>query len=291
MINAFSIDIEDYWMNYARDWLGHDVSASSAVVDCTERLLVMLDTYDAKATFFVVGEVAQQYPSLIKKIVAADHEVASHGQHHYEITKISQTQFKQEITESKKTLEDIAGCEIYGHRATSFTVTPKTKWALEELAIAGYRYDSSVFPFQGRRYGWPGFCRDICSVNLASGRKIVEVPMTVVDFMGKMLPGCGGGYLRHFPYIYTRWMINKTIKKRPFIVYVHPYDIDTAPPPTQQLVDIIDSAPFKMKLRHRSQVRNRKTIMGKLQKLLQQNQFTSLGRLIETYGVQHSFDI
>lgn len=291
MINALTIDVEDYWMNYARDWLGHDVSASSAVVDCTERLLAMLDAHNAKATFFVVGEVAQQYPSLIKKIVADNHEVASHGQRHYEITKISQTQFKREITESKKILEDIAGCEIYGHRATSFTVTPKTKWALEELAIAGYRYDSSVFPFQGRRYGWPGFCKDICSVNLASGKKIIEVPMTVIDFMGKTLPACGGGYLRHFPYAYTRWAVSKIIKERPFIVYIHPYDIDTAPPPTQQLADIVDSAPFKMKLRHCSQVRNRKTMRSKLLRLLNMYKFAPLCNIIAAKSDIETYDV
>jgi polysaccharide deacetylase family protein (PEP-CTERM system associated) len=291
MINAITVDVEDYWMNYSRDWLGHNVPASSSVVDNTERLLAKLGQYNANATFFVVGEVAQQYPDLIKKIASNGHEVASHGQHHYEITKISREQFKKEITESKKRLEDIIGSEIFGHRATSFTVTPKTKWALEELAIAGYLYDSSIFPFQGKRYGWPGFCKDVCSIKLSDNRKIIEVPMTVVDFAGKAFPACGGGYLRHFPFIYTNWAFGQAVKKRPVIVYVHPYDIDIAPPPTRQLMDIIDSAPMKMKIRHYFQVRNRKTVMGKLEKLFLKYKFVSLKKLIDTNGVRCYFEL
>lgn len=291
VINGFSIDVEDYWMNYIQNLLGYPVGISSAVVDCTERLLALLEAYKAQATFFVVGKVAQKYPSLIQEITAAGHEVASHGLNHYEITKISRAQFKTEINESKKILEDIIGRTIYGHRATSFTITPQTCWALNELVSAGYQYDSSIFPFQGRRYGWPGFCDDICSVNLSGGGEIIEVPMTVIRFMGNTFPACGGGYLRHFPYAYTRWAVKKVQKNRPIILYVHPYDMDTLPPPNEKIANIIYTAPFRMKVRHYFQVRNRGTVLSKLERLLQQNQFTSLRQLIDLNEVNHIVSI
>jgi len=291
MINGFSIDTEDYWMNYLYNCLGRTISPSTAVVESTETLLRLLEAHKTRATFFVVGEVARQYPSLVRTIVEAGHEIASHGQNHYEVTRISREQFKVEISESKKILEDITGVAVIGHRATSFTVTPRTRWALEELAAAGYEYDSSVFPFKGRRYGWPGFCENICRVNLDDTASIIELPMTVVDFMGQKLPACGGGYLRHFPYAYTNWAARKTVQKRPFIVYIHPYDIDTSPPPSQDIKDAVEKAAFKAKLRHCSQTVNRSTVLKKLEKVLSQFTFVPLSQLISTHGVHHQFDM
>lgn len=285
MINAFSIDVEDYWKNYSRDVLGYDAPPSDAVVRCTGRLLEILSGFDAKATFFVVGEVAQKYPGLVKEIAAAGHEVGSHGLGHYQANKISREKFVFEITESKKVIEDILGSEVKGHRATSFTVTPNTKWALDDLSEAGYLYDSSVFPFQGRRYGWPGFCRDVCRVKLSQSSEIIEVPMTVVDFMGKKLPACGGGYLRHFPYAYTQWAIKRVVLKRPFIVYIHPYDIDVSPPPSEDYAEVVSNAALWPKVRNLLQLRNRSTVEGKLKKMLASYSFISIVDLITHSGV------
>lgn len=146
-----------------------------------------------------------------------------------------------------------------GHRAPSFSITPKTCWALETLTEAGYKYDSSIFPFSGRRYGWPGFCQDICNLELPNGKSIIEVPMSTTRIFGKNLPACGGGYLRHFPYFYTRWAMDRILQKRPAVVYLHLYDMDTSPGPTHIETEL-PKASKRSKLRHVLQLRNRSTV-------------------------------
>ena len=128
---------------------------------------------------------------------------------------------------------ETAGGEVVGHRAAAFSIVPETAWALEELADLGFRYDSSVFPFAGRRYGWAGFPRHIHWRNLAGGQTIGEVPMSVVSVLGRALPACGGGYLRHFPYAFTRWAMRRVTRERPAIVYLHPYEMDLEPGPEE----------------------------------------------------------
>ncbi len=281
-INGLSVDVEDYWSIFSRDWLHLDAEPSDAVVKNTQWFLQTLAEYKVNATFFILGEVAKKFPSLIKKIAQAGHEIGSHGSSHKQIFKLDEDQFRQEITESKKLLEDITGTAVKGYRAPAFSVKPKTEWALEVLAQAGFEYDSSVYPISGKRYGWPGFSKDICKVDLPSGQSIIEVPMSTVTILGKTLPTAGGGYLRHFPYIITKWAIKRIQKKRPAIVYMHPYEIDT------DEIDLsynnLDQAEKHIAMKfHKTQLRNRDTIKAKLSKLLTDFKFTSIGNLIGNY--------
>ena len=178
MINALTIDVEDYYNVMARDWLGMDFPPTEAVVRNTNALMQILSDRDQKATFFLLGDVGRAFPGLIRDIVAAGHELGVHGFHHRQVFKLSRDEFAREAGDARKVLEDAAGAPIAGHRAPAFSIGPDTQWALEVLVELGFRYDSSVFPIRGRRYGWPGFPADIHEMTLPNGGRIVQAPMT-----------------------------------------------------------------------------------------------------------------
>lgn len=282
-INALTIDIEDYGAILQRDWLHiPDAEPTDAVVKNTEWFLDTLSRHNIKATFFILGEVAEKFPSLVKKIAGQGHEIGSHGFSHKQIFKLNEQQFRKEVADSKKMLEDITSTAILGYRAPAFSVMPSTEWALEVLAQEGFKYDSSVYPISGKRYGWPGFSKDICKVDLPSGNSIIEVPMSTVTVFGKTFPVAGGGYLRHFPYIVTKLAIKHIQKKRPVVLYMHPYEIDTE-------VKKLNFKKLNLKDRckaykfHFTQLRNRNTIKQKVFKLLEDFEFVSIESILSRY--------
>lgn len=146
MLNALSIDVKDYWSIFSRDWLGKDIEPSAAVVKNTEWFLETLSRYDVKATFFILGEVAKKFPSLVKKIAEDGHEIGAHGFLHKQIFRLTKEEFRREVADCKKLLEDTISGSVLGHRAPAFSIMPKTKWALEILAQEDFKYDSSVYP-------------------------------------------------------------------------------------------------------------------------------------------------
>lgn len=284
MLNVLSIDVEDDRSGFSRDWLHIDDEPSDAVVKNTEWFLDVLAQYNVKTTCFILGEVAKKFPSLIKKIAKDDHEIGVHGFFHKQIFKLTEEEFRREVTDCKKLLEDITSGPVPGHRAPAFSIMPQTKWALEVLADEGFTYDSSIYPISGKRYGWPEFSKDICKVDLPSGRSIIEVPMSTVTVLGRTLPAAGGGYIRHFPYAVTKWAIKHIQKDRPAIVYMHPYEIDTEPWtfPTKHLSRKDRKIAIKFR---KMQLRNRQTVRGKLFNLLYEFEFTTIGQVIErTYN-------
>jgi polysaccharide deacetylase family protein (PEP-CTERM system associated) len=279
LLNALTIDIEDYWSIFSRDWLYTEAEPGDAVVRNTEWFLKTLAGHNVKATFFILGEVAEKFPSLIRKIAADGHEISSHGFSHKQIFRLTEEEFQREVANCRKLLEDITSSPILGYRAPAFSIMPQTKWALEILAQEGFKYDSSIYPISGRRYGWPGFSRDICKIDLPSGRSIVEVPLSTVTILGRILPVAGGGYIRHFPYTVTSWAMKHIQKTRPVIVYMHPYEIDTQ---TQYFQSEYFSGKDNRKARrfHRIQLRNRNTVGRKFVKLLDEFKFATIKEVI-----------
>lgn len=279
-LNALSIDVEDFWSMFLWDWTQLELDPTDAVVKNTESLLELFDQRSVKATFFILGEVAQHFPHLVNAIIDQGHELGVHGFTHRQIFKLTKDEFRQQISSCKKLLEDITSAPILGYRAPAFSVMPQTRWALEILADEGFEYDSSVFPIAGKRYGWPGFSRSICRIKLPSGRSIVEVPMATVLVSGLTLPAAGGGYIRHFPYLFTKYAMRKIQKERPAIVYLHPHEIDTEYRKIQ-----VAHLPLKQKIKalkaYRMQMRNRRTGMPKLRRLLSDFRFTTIRNLIE----------
>lgn len=279
MINALTIDVEDYWSIFSRDWLHIDAQPSDAIVRNTEWFLQVMAEHNVYATFFILGEVAKKFPLLIRKIAEGGHELGIHGFSHKQIFKLTEEEFRREIIDCKKLLEDIISGPVFGHRAAAFSIKPQTKWALEILAQEGFKYDSSVYPISGKRYGWPKFSNNICKIDLPSGRSIIEVPLSTVTIWGKTLPIAGGGYIRHFPYAVTKWAIKRVQKTRPVIVYMHPYEIDTQTqhPHTNYLSDKVNR---KARRFHRMQLRNRNTMRKKFIKLLNEFEFTTIKKII-----------
>ena len=286
MVHALTIDVEDYWSVFARDWLDIDGPPTDAVVRNTRRFLELLGGRNIRATFFILGEVAESFPGLVKEIARGGHEVGVHGFYHHQLFKLSREAFAKEVGQAKALIEDITALPARGHRAPAFSIGPDTAWGLEVLAELGFEYDSSVYPIAGKRYGWPGFAPDIHEMALPDGGKIIEVPMSVITVLGKSLPACGGGYIRHLPYWYTRWAMRHVGRRRPAVVYMHPYEIDTTPPPARYR-EALTAAPSETKRFHALQMRRRESVGGKLVRLLDTFQFVPIAKVIDTWLESH----
>jgi polysaccharide deacetylase family protein (PEP-CTERM system associated) len=247
LLNAFTIDVEDYFHAAAlAPVIGRDTwsSLEYRAERNTDRLLQLLAAKGVRGTFFLLGWVAERSPQLVRRIAAAGHEVASHGYSHECVYRQSVEQFRQETARSKGLLEDIVGEEVIGYRAASFSITRASLWALDVLLDFGFRYDSSIFPIRHDRYGIPGAARYPGAVTAPSGRQIVEFPMSTARWLGQPVPVSGGGYFRIFPYWLTRAglrQINER-QRQPFVFYLHPWEID----PQQPRVD----AGWTARMRH-----------------------------------------
>jgi len=235
MLNALTIDVEDYYQVSAfesvvrfEDWDQYE----SRVERNTYRILDILDEHKTKATFFVLGWVAERQPKLVKAIHERGHEVASHGYAHQRVYHQTPDQFRQETRRSKQILEDAICQPIIGYRAASYSITEKSLWALDILLEEGFLYDSSIFPVRHDLYGIPHHHRFFHLIK-RDGRGILgEFPLSTFRMFGLNVPVAGGGYLRLFPYVVTRLAIKSlnVRKKQLAVVYLHPWEIDPGQP-------------------------------------------------------------
>jgi polysaccharide deacetylase family protein (PEP-CTERM system associated) len=280
MINALTVDVEDNHRIVARNLLGNQGPPTEAVLASTSRLLQHFADRSVRGTFFVLGEVAASFPGLIRAITDQGHEVGVHGFYHHEVFKLTREQFRQEVSDTKSLIEDLSGAPVRGHRAPTFSITADTGWAFDVLVDVGFGYDSSILPVGTGRYGWAGFPLDIHEMTLDSGRSIIEAPLSTVTVLGRRLPACGGGYLRHFPYWYTEWAMRRIQRVRPAIVYVHPYEIDTSSTPTWLEAELAAAGnPARFYRAH--QRRNRHTVEAKLLRLLDGFRFAPLVEIVD----------
>jgi polysaccharide deacetylase family protein (PEP-CTERM system associated) len=235
MLNALTIDVEDYYHVSAfeavvpfADWEHYE----SRVEKNTHRILDLLDAHTTKATFFVLGWVGERHPELIRTLVARGHEVASHGYAHQRVYTQTPEQFRTETRRSKGLLEDTLGQPIRGYRAASYSITVHSLWALDVLREEGFVYDSSIFPIRHDLYGIPSHPRFCYIIPGESGAPLVEFPLSTLRLGGTNFPIAGGGYLRLFPYAYTRWGIRYLNRRegQPAVVYLHPWELDSEQP-------------------------------------------------------------
>jgi polysaccharide deacetylase family protein (PEP-CTERM system associated) len=234
MINAMSIDVEDYFHASAlapAAPISRWEQLESRVVPNTERLLAMFDRAGVKATFFVLGWVAERFPHLVRHMRAAGHEIASHGYFHQLTYDLRRDQFRDDVRRAKALLEDQAGVQVRGYRAPSYSITTRSLWALDVLIEEGYEYDASIFPIRHDRYGIPDAPRHAHRLTRAEGA-LIEAPPSTVRIGGTNLPIAGGGYFRLLPYGWTRWGIRRVnqVERRPVIFYLHPWEIDPDQP-------------------------------------------------------------
>lgn len=232
--NALTIDVEDYYMVSAfadvikfEDWHNYE----SRVENNTYKILDLLNKYKVKATFFVLGWVAEHYPELVRDIHSSGHEVACHGYNHRLVYDLTPEDFRADIRRSKYILEDITGSPVIGFRAASYSIIKDTLWALDILIEEGFLYDSSIFPIHHDRYGFPEAERFLHIIKRENGT-IVEFPPSTYRFFNQNIPVAGGGYMRLFPLYITRTAI-KRINERDrqiAILYLHPWEIDKDQP-------------------------------------------------------------
>jgi polysaccharide deacetylase family protein (PEP-CTERM system associated) len=234
IVNAMTVDVEDYFHVSAFDGLiprSHWAAMESRVCRNTERLLALFEETGVSATFFILGWVAERYPSLIQQIARQGHEIASHGYAHRLVYDQTRQAFREDVARAKALLEDISGQAVYGYRAPSYSITPRSLWAFDVLLETGHRYDSSIFPIHHDRYGIPASSRQAYSVTRAAGT-ILELPASTCRIGGMNLPVGGGGYFRLLPYAWTRFGIDwiNRVEHRPAIFYIHPWEIDPDQP-------------------------------------------------------------
>ncbi|MEM7125154.1 MAG: XrtA system polysaccharide deacetylase [Chloroflexota bacterium] len=231
-LNALTIDVEEYFQvsGFAKwidpsDWGGY----ASRVVESTQCLLNLLSCYDVRATFFIVGWVAERHPNLIRQIADLGHEIGSHSYWHQLIYNQSPTEFSADVERSLEAISRaVPQVSIAGYRAPSFSMTKKTLWAQEILRTYHFTYDSSIFPFSGHdRYGMADASR--FAYQLESG--LWEFPMSTMRLARRNMPVAGGGYFRLYPLWLTRWAINQINREgRPAILYLHPWEVDPEQP-------------------------------------------------------------
>jgi len=274
MRNALSIDVEDWFHPEAlrghvqrADWDGLEARAALNV----ERLLRVLDASRVRATWFVLGWVAERQPDLVPRLAAAGHEIATHGYEHRMITQQTPDEFAHDLRRSLLVLRAQSGQPVLGYRAPSFSIVRDTLWALDVLLEQGLEYDASIFPVRHDRYGLPGAPRAPYCIRQAAGHELWELPPVTLQVAGRTLPAAGGGYLRLLPYALSRLAVRRMEKENlPAVVYTHPWEYD----PEQPRIAL----PFTTRVRHYARVASTE---AKLQRLLGEFEFGTCAALVE----------
>ncbi len=274
MINAFTVDVEDYF--HVQAFERHIDRASwpqfeGRVVGSTHRLLALLDRHAVRGTFFVLGWVAQRFADLVRQIRAAGHDVGTHSYWHRLVYEQTPDEFRRDLRDSKAVLEDILGESVSCYRAPSFSITPRSAWALEILAEEGIGCDSSIFPIRRDRYGWPGGARLPHRIDTPRGQ-LWEFPLSTVRLGRWNLPIAGGGYFRLYPFGMTSHGLARLNRGgQPFVFYVHPWELD----PDQPRLDV---GSLLGRFRHYVNLRS---TYAKLDRLLSRFRFDTLRSALE----------
>ncbi len=278
--NAMSVDIEDWFQVGAfencierDDWprLQSRVEANSDAV------LALFEAAGVKATFFTLGWVAERAPALMRRIVGAGHELASHGYDHARVFNLDRAAFAADLDRTRKLLEDTSGTRVIGYRAPSFSIDTRTPWAHDVLAEHGYEYSSSVAPIAHDHYGWPESPR--FAWKPVAGSQLVEFPVTTAHLAGRRMAAGGGGFFRLLPY----WLSQRSIRQvngegQPAIFYFHPWEID---PDQPRVAD----APLKSKLRHYSRL---SAMADKLARVMADFEWYRMDQMLADYRARQS---
>jgi len=237
--NILTVDLEDWFvvenLKGAVNYDQWDV-LPSRIKENTEKILALFDMHNVRATFFVLGWIAERFPDLINNISMQGHEIACHSYAHNRVDLLKQKEFRKDTERAVKAIYDACGVSPIGYRAPSWSINSKIEWAFEILADSGFLYDSSLYPIKHDIYGEPHGLRVIARMNLKNGNHIYEIPASTVKFMGKNFPVGGGGYLRLSPVWFTERMIRKLNRAgQPAVIYLHPWEVDENQPRVRNL--------------------------------------------------------
>jgi len=260
VVNAMTVDVEDWFQVQAfahcigRDQWEHKESRVEANI---ERILALFASAGVHATFFTLGWIAERHPGIVRRIVAAGHELASHGWEHMRADTQDPARFRADVERTRTTLEDIGGVQVAGYRAATFSIGARNLWAFRVLEEAGYLYSSSINPIRHDLYGMPDAPRTPFQ---PEGGALWEIPMTTVAAFGRNWPCAGGGYFRLLPYgLYRRGLRAVNAREQlPGIFYFHPWEVDPGQPR-------VSGAGWKSRLRHYT---NLSRMRGKLERVL-----------------------
>jgi len=271
IINAFTIDFEDWYQGLEIHKVESWHKFESRIERNCVKLLEILKAHDVKATFFVLGFLAEKYPNLIQMIHELGHEIGSHGYSHTQIFRLSKEQFGEEISRTNEAVFKVTRKHPIGFRAPIFSIIKESYWALDILARNGYKYDSSIYPTLKYRYGKIKADRFRHEITTESNLKIVEIPVATAKFLRVNLPVGGGAYFRVWPYAVTKWAFSGLNKQgRPGVFYMHPWEID----PDQPKIEL----PARLSLTHYHRLGSTEK---KLHKLLDDFRFSTMADVFE----------
>jgi len=277
-VNAMTVDVEDYFhvTNFdpyidKRDW----PSFAPTVPRTVPRILELFEEYGVKATFFVLGWIAERMPDVVRRIADAGHEIGCHGYDHALVHRTRPEVFRETVHRSKAALEDITGTEVVGHRAPTFSIDGNSLWAFDVLLEEGFEYDSSLFPGRIYRPGFAEAFRAPHNIDRGDRGLIKELPMTTIKALGVRVPFAGGGYFRLFPYRLIRWGMRRINAKDgvPVVVYFHPWEFAPDQP------RIRGPAPWP-RFKHYVKLR---TMEPKIRRLLSEFTFVPARDLLDRY--------
>ena len=274
--HVISFDVEEHFQVAAfwsaarrREWN----QLASRVERNTRKIVDLLSEHSTKATFFVLGWVAERHPDLVKDLAQQGHEIASHGYGHELVHTQTPTQFREDVRRSKQILEDLIGRTVVGYRAPSFSITPQTKWAISVLIEEGYRYDSSIYNRFRSTQGGTVNRAGTYQLKTEAGT-ILEVSPSTINACGLQLPVAGGGYFRLFPYAASKFFL-KNLEKQgsQLVMYLHPWEFDPEQPRMK--------GSFVSKFRHYLNLRKTE---ARLHQLVTDFRFTSIREAVEAIG-------
>jgi len=257
--NAMSCDVEEFFQVAAferqirrDDWARYP----SRVEYNTGRVLDLFAAKGIRATFFVLGWIAERHGALVRRIVDEGHELASHGYDHTRVVTMDPARFREDVTRTKRILEDVGGVAVRGYRAPSYSIGADNLWALDVLQETGHLYSSSIYPIRHDLYGMPEAPRFAFRVRSTA---ILEIPVTTVEWAGNKLPAGGGGYFRLLPYPVFRWCLRRVNDRdrQPGIFYFHPWEVDADQPR-------VATAPLRSRFRHYVNLRTMEARLARL---------------------------
>jgi polysaccharide deacetylase family protein (PEP-CTERM system associated) len=237
-----------------------------------DALLTLLATADVRATFFVLGRVAEHCPQVVRRIAAAGHEIACHGDGHEMIARLGPDGFAADTRAGKQRLEDLTGQPVLGYRAATFGLVRATAWAIDTLASLGFAYDSSVQPVRHDRYGVPDAPPQAHIARGPGGGTILEIPPMTRRLLGHNIPLGGGGYFRLLPaWLFDRGLRACAAEQRPGMLYLHPWEFDPGQP-------VVPGTSRMSRFRHRV---NLHRTAGKLAHLMRRHAFTPVASVLD----------
>ncbi len=281
--HILSIDLEDYFHVEAfagvvsrDDW---DRYPARVEHNC-HLLLDLFDKHSVKATFFVLGWIAQRFPRLVREVHERGHELACHSYWHRKVSSLSPVEFRADTRAACDAIEQAASVRVMGYRAPTWSVTPQCLWALDILSEEGFTYDSSIFPIRHDLYGIPGASRHPYYHTARHGGRLLELPPATVRIRGRNFPAAGGGWFRMLPFGYTKWAFRRFEHEgTPLVFYLHPWEID----PDQPRI----AAPLKSRLRHYTNLDRTK---ARLEHLLQSFKFQTFRDYLKLYADGSTLD-